>query len=282
MIEQNRLPSEHTASMADCARVLNGSAAAQQGSEQLLAQSASDRRKGPRMNGSRSDLSDLGLPIRLAEPVRFHVGRIAASGPVTPEIVSRDLDDEFSALTGGAARAASLRTRVFDLSLLPGDEVLVRTAGTGLPLIVRRAGELIVNFDLQATQAFSFTDSDRPIYTYVPGFNIHSVPEEVRRPLSNLVQSLRAPKRVDLPAAYRRLPLTEFEVPRTPDQHDSGARHASTAGRSFTGRRASAPCSWRCTTWTPAASSIGASEIHSFASKRSTASGRPGSCRPQS
>jgi peptidoglycan/xylan/chitin deacetylase (PgdA/CDA1 family) len=160
---------------------------------------------------SRSDLGDLGLPIRLAAPVRFHTGEVAASGPVTPEIALRDLDEEFSALTGGAALAAGLRTRVFDLSLLSGDEVLVRTAGTSLPLIVRRAGEIIVNFDLQATQAFSFTDSDRPIYTYVPGFNIHAVPEEIRRPLSNMVQSLRAPKRFDLPAAYRRLPLTDFE-----------------------------------------------------------------------
>jgi 2-methylisocitrate lyase-like PEP mutase family enzyme len=48
MIEQNRLPSEHTASMADCARVLNGSAAAQQGSEQLLAQG---RRIGTKVLG---------------------------------------------------------------------------------------------------------------------------------------------------------------------------------------------------------------------------------------
>ena len=102
-------------------------------------------------------------------------------------------------------------TRVFERRPRAGDEVLMRATGTHEPMIVRRQGEIVVNYDVRATQAMTIPDSKRPAYTYIPGFNIHAVPEALRRPLSNLVQSLNAPKKVDVTAAWRRLPLTGFE-----------------------------------------------------------------------
>ena len=163
------------------------------------------------MNARWSDLSELGLPMRLAGHVRLNSGKHAPGAVIRTEILSRDLEREFAGLTGCTASNFLLSTRVFDLRLEPDDQVLVRTEGAGLPLIIRRNGEVIVNFDIQATQAFSFSDSKRPIYTYVPGFNVHTVPEKIRRPLSNFVQSLRAPHHVDGSRDYRRLPLTGFE-----------------------------------------------------------------------
>lgn len=158
-----------------------------------------------------SDLSELGLPIQLPGRVRFNVGPAVAEGIVEAVIPSRDLAEEFAHLAGAAPEAFPLSTRVFAFHVREGDEVVVRTADGGLPLVVRRDGEVIVNFDIRATQAFQFSDSKRPIYTYIPGFNIQSVPEGIRRPVSNLVESLRGPRRVDMSGNWRRLPLTDFD-----------------------------------------------------------------------
>jgi peptidoglycan/xylan/chitin deacetylase (PgdA/CDA1 family) len=89
--------------------------------------------------------------------------------------------------------------------------VVVRAAENGFPLIVCRDQEAIVNFDIQATQAFRFADSKRPIYTYIPGFNIQMIPPVVRRPLSNFVQSRSSPRGRDVVLDYSNLPLTSFE-----------------------------------------------------------------------
>jgi len=158
-----------------------------------------------------SDLSDLGLPICLPSPVRLNVGTVVAEGSFQAVFTSKKLSEEFANTSGASSENFSLSTRVFDFPLEQSDEVIVRTADRGLPLVVRRGGDVIVNFDIRATELFCFTDSPRPIYTYIPGFNIHAVPEGIRRPISNVVQSLRVPRRLDVTGSYQRLPLTGFE-----------------------------------------------------------------------
>jgi peptidoglycan/xylan/chitin deacetylase (PgdA/CDA1 family) len=158
-----------------------------------------------------SDFGDLGLPVRLSRPVRFNNTNGAALEVVRPEIVSKELEEQFVQLTGTASGTVVLSTRLFDLPARQGDEVLVRAGGNGAPMVVRRDGEVIINFDVQATQAVHVQDSKRPLYTYIPGFNIHSVPEGIRRPVSNLVEALHAPKRRDVTAAFSQLPLTGFD-----------------------------------------------------------------------
>jgi peptidoglycan/xylan/chitin deacetylase (PgdA/CDA1 family) len=76
---------------------------------------------------------------------------------------------------------------------------------------VRRDEEVIVNFDIRATQAFHFTDSKRPIYTYIPGFNIQRIPAVIRRPLSNFVQSVSTRRKGSVVSDYGKLPLRSFE-----------------------------------------------------------------------
>jgi len=157
-------------------------------------------------------LSALGPRIRLPRPLRVNSGKVRAEGTVRASITSRELAEEFTRVAGAAAEAFPLAMRIFAFDLRAGDDVLVRAVENGLPLVVSRGGETIVNFDVQATQAFEFADSKRPIYTHIPGFNIQRVPAAMRRPLSNLVQSLSSRQRRNGGAEqYRRLPLTDFE-----------------------------------------------------------------------
>jgi peptidoglycan/xylan/chitin deacetylase (PgdA/CDA1 family) len=158
-----------------------------------------------------SDLGDMGLPLRLSKPVRLNTPNGAALEVVRPEILSKALEERFAQIAGTASCDVMLSTRLFDLPARQGDEVLVRAGGHGAPMVVRRDGDVILNFDVQATQAVHVKDSKRPLYTYIPGFNIHSVPEGIRRPVSNLVEALHAPKQHDVTAAFSQLPLTGFD-----------------------------------------------------------------------
>ena len=158
-----------------------------------------------------SDLSELGLPMRLARPVRVNSARIIAEGVVRPTTTSKELSRELTEITGLASEEFPLSTRVFEFDLRESDHVIVQTVENGLPLIVRRDGEVIVNFDIGATQAFHFVDSSRPIHTYIPGFNVQKVPTALRRPLSNLGKSLRSLRKGGGVREYSRLPLTNFE-----------------------------------------------------------------------
>jgi len=159
----------------------------------------------------RSDLSELGLPIRLLRPVYVNFARTIAEMIVRPTITSKELDEEFTEITGVASEEFQLLTRVFEFDLQENDYVIVRASENNLPLIVCRDEEVIVNFDIRATQAFRFGDSKRPIYTYIPGFNIQMIPGKIRRPLSNFAHSLYSSRNKDVIAKYRRLPLTSFE-----------------------------------------------------------------------
>jgi SAM-dependent methyltransferase/peptidoglycan/xylan/chitin deacetylase (PgdA/CDA1 family) len=159
----------------------------------------------------RSDLGSLGLPVRLPRPVLLNSGRIAAEGIARPAITDSVLAGRVSERTGVNVDALRIPTRIFEFQLRDGDDILVRDAESGLPLIVGRDGEVVVNFDIPATQAFQFIDSKRPIYTYIPGFNLQSVPTQVRRPLSNILQAMHARRDTDLVGKYRALPLTNFE-----------------------------------------------------------------------
>jgi peptidoglycan/xylan/chitin deacetylase (PgdA/CDA1 family) len=159
-----------------------------------------------------SDLSDLGPPIRLARPALLNSGKVAAKRSVRPRIVSKLLNEQFAALTGREAQDFLLPTRLFEFNLQKTDEVILQESSeNGFPLIVLRKGEVIVNFDIRATQAFEWKDSKRPIYTYIPGFNIQTIPPVVRRPLSNLLEAGHSSGNNDVIDKYRRLPLTSFE-----------------------------------------------------------------------
>jgi len=158
-----------------------------------------------------SDLSDLGLLIRLARPIRVNSARTVAEGIFRPTITSKELNEELTEVTGLTSGEFLLSTRIFELDLQENDHVIVRTVESSLPMIVRRNEEIIVNFDIRATQAFRFGDSKRPIYTYIPGFNIQRIPTIIRRPLSNFVQSVYSRRKGDVAQDYSKLPLTSFE-----------------------------------------------------------------------
>jgi peptidoglycan/xylan/chitin deacetylase (PgdA/CDA1 family) len=163
-----------------------------------------------------SDPTQLG-PIRLPGVVRIGSKHYEAVREVRPTFTSPEHARRFAARAGDAVESFSISARIGDLDLRPGDHVAVAAVDSGAPLIVQRRDAVIVNFDLAGAQAFRFADSKRPIYTYIPGFNVQIVPESVRRPISNAVQALSSRKSVrqDEQAAaqrYRRLPLTGFEL----------------------------------------------------------------------
>lgn len=153
----------------------------------------------------------MGTPIRLPESIRVNSARTIAKGIVRPTVTSKELSKELTSITGAAPEEFSLSTRVFEFDLQESDSVIVQAADNGLPLVVWRDDEVIVNFDIQATQVFHFADSKRPIYTYIPGFNIQRIPTAIRRPLSNLVQSVYSRKKGGVGLDYGNLPLTSFE-----------------------------------------------------------------------
>ena len=157
------------------------------------------------------DLKDLGVPIRLPGAIHANSARTVAEGVFRPTITSKELNNELTRITGVAPEEFSLSTCVFEFDLLESDQVIVRTVESSLPLIVLRNEEVIVNFDIRATQAFRFGDSKRPIYTYIPGFNIQRIPTVIRRPLSNFVQSMYSSRKGKVAQDYSKLPLTSFE-----------------------------------------------------------------------
>ncbi len=158
-----------------------------------------------------TDLSDSGLPIRLPRPIRVNSARTVTEGVVRPTITSKELNEELTEITGVASEEYQLSTRVFEFDLQESDYVIVRAVENNLPLIVCRDEEVIVNFDIRATKAFLFSDSQRPIYTYIPGFNIQKIPTMLRRPLSNFVQSVHSRRKGDVAHDYSKLLLTGFE-----------------------------------------------------------------------
>ena len=160
---------------------------------------------------STSDLGENGFPISLPGVVRFHSGRTIAEGNFQPVVTSKELREQIAEITGSGPEEFSFPTRVFEWDLRESDTVIVQSAEKGLPLIVRRNGEVIINFDVRPIQAFHFADSKRPIYTYVPGFHIQTVPVAIRRSISNFIQMGSSPKTGDIVKDYRRLPLRSFE-----------------------------------------------------------------------
>jgi peptidoglycan/xylan/chitin deacetylase (PgdA/CDA1 family) len=131
---------------------------------------------------------------------------------VRPSFATRQQDVAFHEIAGASIGSVALDLTVFDLALAPADEIVVAAAGTGMPLVVRRGVDTIVNFDLHLTRECPVLDSKRPIYTYLPRFNIHSVPERIRRPISNFVESTRIRANGKAVGDYGRLPLTDFEA----------------------------------------------------------------------
>ena len=156
-------------------------------------------------------LTDLGWPIRLPPGIRLNSAKVVAEGIFRPLLRPKDLGETIAGITRVGIEQFPLSTKVFAFDHRAGDSVLLQTVGDGLPLIVRRDGELIVNFDIPATRTFRFTDSKRPIYTYIPGFNIDMVPTAIRRPVSNLVESIFSPSGRKAEQDYGKLPLTSFE-----------------------------------------------------------------------
>jgi peptidoglycan-N-acetylglucosamine deacetylase len=176
-------------------------------------------------------LNSLGRGIRVPGPFHVPDGEGGVETTVRIVVTSSEVRERFIESTGIMPETFPLTLRILDLEVQPTDDVVVCAVETGAPLVVRRNGDLIVNFDVLATQAFRFADSKRPIYTYLPRFNIQKVPATIRRPLSNLLQSFHAPRRRDLAATYRRLPLTSFEfvlllLHAVAAVHEAGEPHA--------------------------------------------------------
>jgi peptidoglycan/xylan/chitin deacetylase (PgdA/CDA1 family) len=159
-----------------------------------------------------TNLGHSGPPLPRQAHVRVNAGPAVTDMTVQPSITSAHLHEQFTDIAGAPPEQFPLSARIFDFQSRPGDEVLVRASDSGFPLIVRRDAEVIVNFDIKATERFAFADSRRPIYTRIPGFNIHAVPEDIRRPVSNMVEAFRGRRHGgDVVARYRRLPLTGYE-----------------------------------------------------------------------
>jgi peptidoglycan/xylan/chitin deacetylase (PgdA/CDA1 family) len=156
--------------------------------------------------------TELRIPVSFARPIGLDSGRAIAEGFVRPTIALPELAEQFFELTGVKPEAFQLPTRVFEFQARDSDEVVVKDADRGIPLISRRDDQLIISFDIPATEAFRFTDSKRPIYTYLPWFNIQRLPERVRRPVSNVVQALRSRNHADIGKRYQTLPLTNLEM----------------------------------------------------------------------
>ncbi len=159
----------------------------------------------------KTDFRELGLPLCLPRPVFINSGKIAAEMIARPIITTKKLREEFIEITKSETQEFPLSTRIFKFDLQESDQVIVREAESRLPLIVYRDKQIIVNFDISTIHSFYVVDSKRPIYTYIPGFNIQIIPEGMRRSISNFVASLNSPKNKDLIGRYRRLPLTPFE-----------------------------------------------------------------------
>ena len=157
------------------------------------------------------ELVDLGIPFRVPCPIRLSSTRAVAEGLVRLTVSSPSVREQFTRITGLAADSVAVPLRILAYDPGGSDEVVARDATSGRPLIVRRGDEVIACFDVIATQVVRFADSKRPIYTYIPGFNIQRVPEGVRRPVSNVVQALRTRTTADVVTRYGALPLTDFE-----------------------------------------------------------------------
>jgi peptidoglycan/xylan/chitin deacetylase (PgdA/CDA1 family) len=158
-----------------------------------------------------SDFRTLGLPIHLPRPIYLNSAGTVAEGVFRPTITLTELNDELTQITGVPSEEFQLSMRVFEFYLNENDQVIMEAAENGLPLVVLRDDKVVVNFDIQATQAFDFGDSKRPIYTYIPGFNIQRIPPAIRRPLSNFVQSMNSRRKRNVVQEYSKLPLTSFE-----------------------------------------------------------------------
>src|SRR5688572_30486734 len=105
------------------------------------------------------DFSELGLPTLSPRSFRLNSARTVAEGVFGPAITLKELSQEFTGTVGVPSEEFPLSTRIFEFDQRASDQVIVQAAENGLPLIVRRDGEVIVNFDIQATQAFQFGDS---------------------------------------------------------------------------------------------------------------------------
>jgi hypothetical protein len=159
-----------------------------------------------------SDFSDFGLPIRLPRPIRVNAERTVAEGVFRPRITSKELKEELTEITGVSSEDFPLSSRIFNYDLQESDSVIVETVENGLPLMVSRNNEVIVNFDVRATQSFHFADSKRPIYTYIPGFNIQMIPAVIRRPLSIFVESVYSRRRGEGFPNYSRFRVCDFAL----------------------------------------------------------------------
>ncbi len=157
------------------------------------------------------ELVEFGIPIRLSRPVRLSSDRTVAAGVVRPTVLSSCVRDRFTDMTGLAPETFTPALRILAYESADSDELLATDAISGLPLIVKRGNEILACFDVDATQVLTFTDSARPLYTYVPGFNIQRVPEGIRRPVSNAVQAFRSRTKSDAATTYGQLSLTDFE-----------------------------------------------------------------------
>src|SRR4030095_6826870 len=92
------------------------------------------------------DLKDLGLPALSSRSFRLNSAKTVAEGVFRPTITSKELSKEFTETVGLPSEEFQFSTRIFQFEQRTGDQGAVQAADNRLPLIVRRDGEVIVNF----------------------------------------------------------------------------------------------------------------------------------------
>lgn len=145
------------------------------------------------------------------EPHRIYINsyKARAMGEIAVSFNDSRLEHELHQLIGDNPSNIKISTRLYEMDTLAGDVIIAHSAEHNLPLIVYRDGSLILNFDLSMLRHVSYKDSKRPIYTYIPFFNIRIIPTVIRRPISNLLASKQHTfnDREDALAYYRKLNL---------------------------------------------------------------------------
>lgn len=117
--------------------------------------------------------------------------------------------DGLKEIIGADPSNIKISTLLFDYRPKKGDQVIAYSKEKNNPLVILRAGKPVYNFDLSIARQFSFLDSKRPKYTYLPLFNIRKIPSKFRRYISNIVASKSHSfnKTQDVIEYHRRLPI---------------------------------------------------------------------------
>lgn len=152
------------------------------------------------------------VPGQKIQPHRIYINHhkpsVTAEGSFSFQ--DSDLQNELQRVTGADISNIPIAMTLYELEPSSNDSVIATLTGHDqMPLVVFREGGIILNFDLSQARKVPITDSKRPVYTYLPGFNIRWVPSILRRPVSNFLAAKRLSLGTleDAISYYRKLPV---------------------------------------------------------------------------